>query len=292
NFPDKSYRHCTQMDKLLAMPSVKSVPKIPEDLEKYQEIFLNFHVVVELSRNGPSPRMAINGKRLAYPSSPPITFPETNSFKSCRLCDELTVFRNICECSHVIQVPLGTVVQLVLFSITQIPVGLSHPIHLHGHEFHVLKTGYGQYDNVTGMLLDVTHDIDCHGDMYCHRATWTNKDWHGDDIPELNMVRPPVKDTVIVPHGGYVVIRFTADNPGWWIMHCHVEHHLLEGMALLFKVGEDSDISKPPKNFHTCGDFQMSEKEFEEKLEGPEKTPFSIQTLNVKINSQTPTHGK
>ena len=28
------------------------------------------------------------------------------------------------------------------------------------------------------------------------------------------------KDTVIVPAGGYVVIAFVGDNPGYWFLHC------------------------------------------------------------------------
>ena len=43
------------------------------------------------------------------------------------------------------------------------------------------------------------------------------------------------KDTVIVPYGGYTVIRFVADNPGWWLLHCHIEIHQLEGMAVVIK---------------------------------------------------------
>jgi len=31
------------------------------------------------------------------------------------------------------------------------------------------------------------------------------------------------KDTVIIPVGGYVVIQFISNNPGYWFMHCHVE---------------------------------------------------------------------
>ena len=41
------------------------------------------------------------------------------------------------------------------------------------------------------------------------------------------------KDTVIVPFGGYVVVRFIVDNPGWWFMHCHIEIHTLEGMSVV-----------------------------------------------------------
>lgn len=36
-----------------------------------------------------------------------------------------------------------------------------------------------------------------------------------------------LKDTVVVPYGGYVVIRSVINNPGWWFFHCHIETHQL-----------------------------------------------------------------
>ena len=33
----------------------------------------------------------------------------------------------------------------------------------------------------------------------------------------------------------YTVIRFIAGNPGWWLLHCHVLHHQLEGMTVVVK---------------------------------------------------------
>ena len=45
----------------------------------------------------------------------------------------------------------------------------------------------------------------------------------------------PRKDTVVVPFGGYTVIRFTVDNPGWWFLHCHIEIHQLGGMATVVR---------------------------------------------------------
>jgi L-ascorbate oxidase len=35
-----------------------------------------------------------------------------------------------------------------------------------------------------------------------------------------NFDRPPIKDTVTVPNGGYTIVRFYADNPGIWLFHC------------------------------------------------------------------------
>ncbi len=45
------------------------------------------------------------------------------------------------------------------------------------------------------------------------------------DLLQRNLDHPPLKDTVQIPSGGYTIIRFFANNPGIWLMHCHVEFH-------------------------------------------------------------------
>jgi FtsP/CotA-like multicopper oxidase with cupredoxin domain len=52
----------------------------------------------------------------------------------------------------------------------------------------------------------------------------------------FNLDTPLKKDTVYVPRWGYVVIRFLADNPGIWSLHCHVIWHQGSGMAMAFQV--------------------------------------------------------
>lgn len=37
---------------------------------------------------------------------------------------------------------------------------------------------------------------------------------------------------VLLPAGGYVVIAFKADNPGVWLLHCHIAWHASNGLAL------------------------------------------------------------
>ena len=56
-------------------------------------------------------------------------------------------------------------------------------------------------------------DLHCPTDR-CHNATWADQSWLGGNVPGMNLLNPPVKDTVTVPAGGYVIIRFPADNPG------------------------------------------------------------------------------
>lgn len=65
----------------------------------------------------------------------------------------------------------------------------------------------------------------------------------------------PIKDTVTVPDGGFTIIRFLANNPGFWLLHCHIEFHVEVGMALVFKVGDYHQMPQLPKNFPTCSNF-------------------------------------
>ena len=51
-----------------------------------------------------------------------------------------------------------------------------------------------------------------------------------------NLANPPVKDTVVVPTSGLTVVRFLADNPGFWLAHCHMSMHNHIGMAFVIKV--------------------------------------------------------
>ena len=58
-----------------------------------------------------------------------------------------------------------------------------------------------------------------------------------------NLVNPPLKDTVMVPDGGFTVLRFLADNPGYWLVHCHMSWHNHLGMGFVIKVILMDDIT-------------------------------------------------
>lgn len=82
-----------------------------------------------------------------------------------------------------------------------------------------------------------------------------------------------LKDTVSIPSKGFAVFRFKADNPGWWLLHCHfgkflfgcfikhfnitliTEWHFAIGMGLVLQVGEPSEMVTAPKNFPTCNNY-------------------------------------
>ena len=84
------------------------------------------------------------------------------------------------------------------------------------------------------------------------------------------------KDTVTVPGGGYAVIQFLADNPGYWIMHCHVETHTLEGMGVVINEAFGQQ-TPPPNGMRACGNFSWELEEFYEKMQNPRSgSPNSI----------------
>ncbi|KAF2873996.1 multicopper oxidase-domain-containing protein [Massariosphaeria phaeospora] len=94
---------------------------------------------------------------------------------------------------------------------------LPHPIHLHGHDFFILESG---------------------------STPWTG------DISRLKVDNPVRRDTATLPAGGYLVLAFESDNPGAWLMHCHIPFHVSAGFGLQFVERQDEILSK------SVGDLQ------------------------------------
>lgn len=240
---------------------------LPPRGEDIREDFLNFHYA---GFKGSPFMAAINGYKFEFPTCPPqITYdvPARTCFNDCQDHD----CGEYCECTHTLkydQMPLNAGVQMVLVNNDEFAGATNHPIHIHGHHVHILKIAYPEVDEETGIIVKATPDIRCAG-KDCKYPSWAREEWAGGNIPDLNLRNPPLKDTVVVPRMGYVVLRFPLDNPGYWYMHCHMEAHQLEGMTLIIKEGLHSAQKKPPKNFPTCGDFTWSYEEYEEIVNGP-----------------------
>ena len=76
----------------------------------------------------------------------------------------------------------------------------------------------------------------------CNSERWKMSSWDNpNSIPGIKLKNPPIKDTIVVPSGGYVVIRFKANNPGPWFFHSQVDLHTTNGMAMIFQVGPVSE---------------------------------------------------
>lgn len=91
------------------------------------------------------------------------------------------------------------------YVIIETTLTVPHPIHLHGFDFFVLGSGSGTYSNSSTLNLD----------------------------------NPPRRDTAMLPSSGYVVLAFETDNPGAWLMHCHIGWHTSEGFAMQWIVNQD-----------------------------------------------------
>ncbi|KAK3445114.1 hypothetical protein EUGRSUZ_B02797 [Eucalyptus grandis] len=118
----------------------------------------------------------------------------------------------------------NSTVQLVLQD-TGIIAPENHPIHLHGFNFFAVGKGLGNYNPKV-------------------------------DQKNFNLVDPVERNTIGVPSGGWVAIRFRADNPGVWFMHCHLEIHTTWGLKMAFLVdngkGPNESLLPPPSDLPKC----------------------------------------
>ena len=240
--------------------------------DKGQEYFFNFGYKgeAELPAN-------INGRLFQFPTFSLATQPDDlNQEGSLNLCPSspYSCFDG-CECTHIQEIPFAKTIRFVLASIGD----QTHPIHLHGHSFWVVDSGYGYYNSSTGFLEKSTNDLSCLKNQsdfnnidkqLCTTITW--RDGYRPSI-RLNSYTPR-KDTILVPAGGYVVIQFRSDNPGYWFFHCHIQEHLLEGMAMVIAV-DPLRQNPPPYGLRTCGNFDWTLSEFLEKLEFNPQDPQS-----------------
>lgn len=65
------------------------------------------------------------------------------------------------------------------------------PMHLHGHDMWVLNDGPEQWDGTI-----------------------------------INPENPQRRDTQSLSPHGHIVFQYNLDNPGVWLLHCHIAWHL------------------------------------------------------------------
>ena len=113
-----------------------------------------------------------------FPDNPPLVFDYTNPSNAL---NQSIIFAP--KSTKVKTLKYGSTVEIVLQS-TALIATESHPIHFHGFSFHVLAQGFGNYDTE-------------------------------NDPRKFNLVNPQIRNTIAVTTGGWAVIRFTANNPGY-----------------------------------------------------------------------------
>ncbi|KAK9914680.1 hypothetical protein M0R45_038442 [Rubus argutus] len=152
-----------------------------------------------------------------FPNFPPLLFNFT--------AQDLPLYLQTPKRSTEVKVlEYNATVELV-FQGTNVVSGDDHPMHLHGFSFYVVGWGLGNFDKDKDPLT-------------------------------YNLVDPPLKNTITVPVNGWTAIRFKADNPGVWFMHCHLDRHMSWGMDVTFivKNGKETQaqILPPPPDMPPC----------------------------------------
>jgi len=158
---------------------------------------------------------------------------------SARLCDEFYAREGLlcdpntdkhgCACHNILHVNTGDVVEMFLIN-PDLERPIAHPFHLHGYFFNVIGSGsIPQEDPMT-----YVRQLNEEGGI------------------ERNLEDPPRKDSVQTSPGGFLLIRFYADNPGYWLMHCHISFDVIEGQAMVLRIG-DRDEWDIPQGFPECG---------------------------------------
>lgn len=238
-FPVKEYMECITADKVDSLEPTE-LHKIPNK-KQFKEYFLNFEFP------GTS-KADINGRQFLQPTVSALTQPNSISTPCNTRCDG-------CQCTHSINLNHNDTVHFVLTNMGT-GKGWGHPVHLHGHSFELLKMGFPTYDRITGNVNFENEEIRSirRGNDYCTSSTWSDSSWVNSNAPGLNLVNPPLKDTVVIPRGGYVVIRIRANNPGLWLLHSLVDHQTSYGMSLMLNESFQF-VHQPPSDFPKCGNF-------------------------------------
>ncbi|KAI9508590.1 laccase [Russula earlei] len=143
------------------------------------DININLNVVVNFT----TVQFEVNGVAFEPPSVPVLLQILSGAQKASDLLPKGSIYG----------LDLGKSVEL---TIPGGAVGGPHPVHLHGHNFHVVRSA-------------------------------GNSTYNFND--------PVIRDVVSIGLAGDdVTIRFMTDNPGPWFFHCHIDWHLNAGFAVVF----------------------------------------------------------
>ncbi|KAI9508593.1 laccase [Russula earlei] len=143
------------------------------------DININFNFSVDYSINA----FRVNGVPFLPPSIPVLLQIVSGTHKASDLLPKGSIYGLELNKSVELTVPGGV-------------IGGPHPVYLHGHNFHVIRSAGNS-----------TYNFD----------------------------NPVIRDVVSMGDtGDNVTIRFMTNNPGPWFFHCHISWHLDAGFAVVF----------------------------------------------------------
>ena len=279
DYPPSLNINCTHIHQLTAMFPLTRENGLP-DTDSAEELFLNF------AFDGVGNSSSVNARNFKFPSVPlsqlvsdPEKLKAIDEAEFCKnlenpaICDDnqAAIVSSDCYCTHVHHLQDDSDSVLLVLSAVQsdfdIDLSSHHPIHLHGHYIHVVDMQFGEY-NEDLQLINLNDDIDCGGNKLCTKPTWAATAYTRNYSNVI--ANAPLKDTIIIPFGGYAVVYYTSNNPGYWFLHCHIESHQLHGMNVV--IGEKVSKAKAiPKDMPQCGTFDFDVDSFKEAREGGTK---------------------
>ncbi|XP_064394062.1 uncharacterized protein LOC135341437 [Halichondria panicea] len=266
DYPDNVFTTCINFDEL---ELENSLPVPNNDVG--DTVFLNFHEAGN----------AINARSLANPPSPILSQEnDINEGSFCEYSQDLSR-DNRGTCLHTYTATTETV-EMVLSNVGGSHFS-AHPVHIHGHYFHVLHVGYPSYNATTGTIIARNQDLNCAtNDGLCDKGV----SWSAGAPPPSSCLESgtcPLKDTITIPSGGYVRVRFTRNNPGWWMLHCHIESHFLFGMAMVINTTSAPGNVQIPDNFPRCGHFNSATSSTQPTTQPTEKEDTTYQNATIGI---------
>jgi len=195
-----------------------------------RRITLVSEVSYDTNIGSPLERWLVNGKSFGHGESEPVL-------------QKMTLHQRIDVTGALERINVGDVVEVLLVNNDLQP----HPWHLHGYTAYILGSDF------MNPGLGLFYQYKMNQSYYYEKFNYSAVELAALDTDVPNVTRG---DTWIVPPYGYTVFRIKADNVGPWIFHCHMEWHLMRGMAALFSVERDSTytgIEDPPPAFPLCG---------------------------------------
>nr|CAH7753855.1 unnamed protein product [Callosobruchus chinensis] len=231
----------------------------------------------------------MNNISFTFPPSPLLTQPDDAALDAVcteeqkQRCDE----ENICSCIHVEQIPLGSSVEIVLYDKgldletpdynPEIdPTENQSPDEINEWNIYKdeLRSAKKQYEKLNreyrkkraeeNILLSAFKKAKV--SLKKKYLIVTRKDEKQNEklaakldlksaLVNRNLLNPVIKDTIRVPRNGVVVLRFLAQNPGYWMLRDEYSETWTRGMDILFQVGDPGDLAATPSNFPVCGNF-------------------------------------
>ncbi|TDH69644.1 hypothetical protein CCR75_002539 [Bremia lactucae] len=109
------------------------------------------------------------------------------------------------------------------------------------------KIEYGEHIEVVLVSIkDEQHPfhMHSHAPLVVGSGVVSLKQIRDNQLPPLQLEDSMTRDVYTVPpctpdgpdgclDAGYLVLRFTADSPGVWIFHCHIDWHLKAGLSMI-----------------------------------------------------------